>query len=267
MVHTDASNRIITAANRPRPGGSAAARSSRASQENHDEEVGCEERDARRQVHPGRFRASDDGDDGEQTPGAEVVDGGTGNGKQAGARVHHLAVGQNPRQDGESGDAHSGAEEEDKRQLRGAVSEPRIERDGEEGSGEERRENTSLAGDNDGPRGAADCAGLDFQSNQEHEKDEAYLAECIERGEAGRGEEGVHRRRGDSSEERRAEQEAGRHLAYDPGLPDEPETGGYKPGRQQHHQHLEEEQLELRHCRVPSGGARRGAAAARARGA
>jgi len=100
---------------------------------------------------------------------------------------------------------HGGAEEQDKRQLWGPISQRGIKTEAQGSARQKRRENAGLARKDDGARRSADRPGTDFEADQKHEKHEANLAQGVQRAEATGREQSVHRSRRDVAQAGRAQ--------------------------------------------------------------
>jgi hypothetical protein len=88
---------------------------------------------------------------------------------------------------------------------------------------------------------ATNSVWADLQTDYEHEKHEAKLAERIQRSEAVRGKQAVHGRGRNSAEQGWTEQDPGHHFTDHRGLADEPGGRGHQAGGGQDHHHLEEQ--------------------------
>jgi hypothetical protein len=92
-----------------------------------------------------RLGTRNHGNDRQQTPRSQIVGRRAGDRKHPHARVHHLAVRQNSRQNRKRGDPHGRAQEQHEWQSRDAIAQVRIEAPGESAAEQERRQNTRLA--------------------------------------------------------------------------------------------------------------------------
>jgi hypothetical protein len=90
-----------------------------------------------------------------------------------------LLLRQNPRENGESRNAHSGSQEQHERKFGNTVPKLFIDCEPQTRPEQKRHGHARLAGHNGGFREAAQRVRSHFQSDQKHEKDQSHLADRI----------------------------------------------------------------------------------------
>jgi hypothetical protein len=208
----------------------------------HEHDVGDREEGGPRAFR--HVRHADERDHtGEDAPGGDVVDGGTRDRDRADLRSEQAPFDEDPRQHGKRGDAHRRAHEEREREEGDArrcelavqvMGEPRTEGEGHDDAG--------VADRDRGVAASPQEARVELEADQEHEKDEAELAEQPEERHARRGKQRLRSLRGEPPEQRRSERDAGHDLRDDHRLADAPGSEPYRTRRRDDQDRLNDEE-------------------------
>jgi hypothetical protein len=182
----------------------------------------------------------------QQAPGRHVVDRCARRGDRPEARSSEIPLRQDARKDGKRRDAHRGADEQDERcACHVRLRHPWMNPPGEQRTERERHDDADLADDHRGSQPSAEHREVEAQADDEHEQDDPELAERVHRHEPVRREQPAeHTGRGDA-EQRRAERDAGEHLANDARLTDPAGDPACDPRARENDEQLRQEEREI----------------------
>src|SRR5262249_20112775 len=201
-------------------------------QHNNDEDRQPEQ--GSRQVAPALCGVNNRSQDGQQQPGAGIVDGGAGNRHRSQIRTQKAALLQNTRQDRKRGKADASTDKQSKQQKRNIrTGKFGIERSGQANAQCQGHKDTEITGQNDNVLVIQDFFQVDLESDQKHEQKHPQLAQDSKHHHRRRGKNAAEQAGKEMTKHRRPQDDAYSHLPDNFWLADALEDPAGEPRRQQ----------------------------------